>query len=104
MNRTTKAPLSSGGHTPGPWAKVYEPGFPWADVYFNHEAGQCTVIGDQCEANANLIAAAPELHDLLVSAVAAIEHMCERHGYDESDHEFLQSARAAIAKAEGGAS
>ena len=84
-------------HTPAPW---------WVD----HEANPlkvrsekrlvCLMQGrlgekhsrDLMEANANLIAAAPELYSLLKECLDGVERGC---------HEWNKEARSALAKAEG---
>lgn len=93
--------------TPGPWT--------FNDDDWSVEAGHhiiCEMHGDNAEANARLIAAAPELLEAL-KALAQLEPMQIR-GVAPSDHKLWQpshghgltlqhvlDARAAIAKAEG---
>lgn len=65
------------GHTPGPW-KVLKVGNQWAVVKAKAKRGDddiCTgsVYHDDYEANARLIASAPELLDALKGAKAALE-------------------------------
>ena len=95
-----------GKHTPGPWVvkRASEPEES-TEFYFTSDKG---VIGywkggrhrhtdDQwllTEADANLIAAAPELLEALKSIVQWVE----QGDYEES---FLSDARAAIARARG---
>jgi len=77
-------------HTPGPWdygviRDVLEFQPEWEDV-----------SSDRLDADALLIAAAPEL-------LAALENLvfdCEAHGLDDNDA-HLREARVAIAKAKG---
>lgn len=81
-------------HTPGPW--VYEGPrnsiIVWAD---DGESRICFMTSDgPAEANARLIAAAPDLLKALKEAVYVA------HAYDEHPG-WLDAARAAIAKAEG---
>ena len=56
-------------HTPGPWILEEDPdGIPWDKVKVSSN-GYITVEGrtsGEAQANAQLIAAAPEMHDLLV--------------------------------------
>ena len=88
------------GHTPGPWA-VYPPEMldskNWS---VQTDSGMTIVCGDdtqETEANARLIAAAPEM-------LAALKDLW---GWEdviaEWDKELHGQMRAAIAKAEGGA-
>ena len=94
-------------HTPGPWRS--EKYCVWAgDKYI---AGTQTGIGEPQEANARLIAAAPELHEWLKVATEWMEwwlgedycdceeghHTCGKHERDKE----LKLMQAAIAKAEG---
>lgn len=88
------------GHTPGPWRVIpaNEAIHPWVVGYGEGDSiCDCAPPGpwisdDTADANARLIAAAPELLEQL-------EAMIERfHGYQGMD--FL-GARAAIAKARG---
>ena len=101
------------GHTPGPWSarQAYEHGEP---VEWVVEAGREVICGlkygdpDKEEADARLIAAAPEMLAALkrLSAKAA-EFQQWAQNFDETDTtdqhltESLALAQAAIAKAEG---
>jgi hypothetical protein len=82
-------------HTPGPWT-LDEPHQVWAEAVGEYVAITAeiedfdTVPRDQAEANARLIAAAPDLLEAL--------KLAERHCPVNSEAEIL--ARAAIAKAE----
>ena len=100
-------------HTPGPWVVgnqtplnfgvqrghgmehlgfVYGPSFP-----------EHSEVGRRSLANARLIAAAPELLDALQALVSATERVSVGD-YSEETHDMAVSkARAAIAKATGGA-
>jgi hypothetical protein len=94
------------GHTPGPWTL-----HGWADNDYEITAALdtvCNVPGfdddtvdaDRAEANARLIAAAPEL----LAALREIADECNRRlrkGEDSGDRLTLQLCKAAIAKAEG---
>lgn len=94
------------GHTPGPWVV-----HPWGDKDYEINAALdtvCNVPGfdddtvdaDRAEANARLIAAAPEL----LAALKEIADNCERRlrkGEDSGDRLTLRLCNAAIAKAEG---
>jgi hypothetical protein len=114
--------MSEVQHTPGPWAVPFngkcqawqESRYPFlwhASVHTNpitREDGQCTaILGHRCygatqseaEANARLIAAAPDL-------LAACEK-CLKHIHDEGEdhllnsYEFTDALHNAIAKAKG---
>ena len=103
--------MSAAKHTPGPW-KVCE--HSWSDTSiladgFDH-AICCLDINHATEesqaadealmaANARLIAAAPELLALLIEATDDYAEHCEGGEADE----WVQAARAAIAKATGSA-
>ena len=49
-------------HTPGPWIIFYDEGFPYA-VLPAGRPGEICRCSDKNEANARLIAAAPDYHD-----------------------------------------
>ena len=93
-------------HTPGPWVVS----FPHIVAKDARETLVCEVTGtasnDAAQADARLIAAAPDLLAVLASCVFAIEivQRQERERGDKSadawDH-VLKPARAALAKAEG---
>lgn len=91
----------SGKHTPGPWVKdrhgqLRSPQGKQVGVW---DAGIAWVQRDEeSEANARLIAAAPDLLEALKQAVDR-----EEYGKEEGDEvpQWLLDARAAIAKAEG---
>jgi hypothetical protein len=112
-------------HTRGPWRlhefqngatlDVVSDGVEWQAWTFAVGAGNAVVaeVGawtinsgyprpttrDEAEANARLIAAAPELLEALQQAVTSMQDS----GYQNS-HIAVRAARAAIAKATGGAS
>lgn len=97
-------------HTPGPWAFT-------ADMYGLHNMrvfGAADARGNgiancgydergECEANARLIAAAPELLAALQYLMSQTIEMDEKYGValSEGEHEAALLARAAIAKAKG---
>lgn len=101
--------MNEAKHTPGPWC-THRNGF--SSVYIEARVGggmlqEVACCGptnegsDQQEANARLIAAAPELLDALRGLLALEEE--NLRGYDDIDVcAEVQFARAAIAKAEGG--
>lgn len=87
-------------HTPGPW-KVIQSDSPVVQTEDDHHA-ICTTYGvyatrEQKEANANLIAAAPEMLSALKGFVKAwSEGRFLMEGY-----EYLKACRDSIQKAEG---
>jgi hypothetical protein len=102
----------SAQHTPGPWVYTFNPGEYSESEILDDEgrliaigAGQnygCWRVGDdngdaEFEANARLIAAAPELYETLKQLLDGMA------GEEDSDDGVLKRARAAIAKATGGA-
>jgi len=104
-------------HTPGPWDIEEGPsGMPYisgGDDADYDRTGICDLIEDQASirevfANARLIAAAPELLASL-RELLALNGSWERGnayisaGFVESYEQIASNARAAIAKAEGGA-
>lgn len=91
--------MSTAKHTPGPWVvQEYSDGFGVSAIADDDLEAICTMIvpinGDE-ESNARLIAAAPELLEALELALS----------FDKPDYKggWEQKARAAIAKAKGGA-
>ena len=94
-------------HTPAPWKlQDYDHAFVvWSDegvicdVFHNREDDEADGIFSEEEANANaqLIAAAPELLAALRRAENALTFFIEDKG--ESDLDALEETRAAIAKA-----
>lgn len=96
------SPKNTQKHTPGPWifdGAVGDDYLVSAQVCPEESASYIapvgTVDGDWAasEANARLIAAAPELLEALKAALPALEYL--------DDEEALKVARAVIAKAEG---
>lgn len=93
-------------HTPGPWHTggyssriIYAgDGFAVADATVFHGRHE-----GEHEANARLIAAAPELLDVLQEVTRCLAWHEEQHGVG-MDRKAVESARAAIAKATGSAS
>ena len=86
-------------HTPGPWSYNRDEGGCHGHVISTSDyiVAELPDFGDgaapHTEANARLIAAAPELLDALKVAIATS---------DPSQHKWVAEARAAIAKAERG--
>lgn len=89
-------------HTPGPWEikRHFDPGYKFISAPKHTALAQvvwCMEDEDrspECEANAHLIAAAPEL-------LWTLEKLVERVGKDEWFAEWAGMARDAIAKAKG---
>lgn len=90
-------------HTPGPWiAKRSGNCSPSFGVVI--ESGELLVGGarlSECEANAHLIAAAPDLLSALKSCLSAIDQNAYLAPRGSSLDEAFIKARAAIAKATG---
>mgnify|MGYP001600623960 CR=1 FL=1 len=94
-------------HTPGPW-KVTELDWDSSDTYINpsRETGEfaliCRMTGSHAHKNANarLIAAAPELLEALEEALTAPFGLV-RGDDARKQTDFVTKARAAIAKAKG---
>jgi hypothetical protein len=76
-------------HTPGPWKYLRTSGFDYGSTAY-WVPGICGNVKD--EANARLIAAAPDL-------LEALQHLMVAHG-EQLDYAF-QQAQEAIAKATG---
>jgi hypothetical protein len=86
-------------HTPGPWHIGMKPG---PMIYGSDSSQVADLRGDlldrgEAQANARLIAAAP---DLLAAISRAVEFMRANYS-DEDMPDILPAARAAIAKATG---
>ena len=92
-------------HTPGPWAVIYDTDITGTECDpANGCVGSVDVahvylrtVPGKSEANARLIASAPDLLEALILLVAGIENAVSPTFMP------LVKARAAIAKAEGGA-
>ena len=86
--------------TPGPWESASRTGDDWDSVIYlpnklGYEVCQCfhgRGNEEECEANAHLISAAPELY-----AIAKI--VAQEMGIEDTEH--YDALMAAIAKAEG---
>lgn len=87
-------------HTPGPWTARPEDNYRRAEVTWNERGDPIAeVFGpsrDQRQANARLIAAAPDLLKALRAVMGG-----QIGGQPDMDAERFRLARAAIAKAEG---
>ena len=93
--------MSGVKHTPGPWTarRVHTGGF---DIFDERGRDVVTVYGggvetESREANARLIAAAPDLLEALSRAVHSYDGVPPRH-----HPAWFDEARAAIARARGG--
>ena len=113
--------MTDSKHTPGPWSIYGKPGdypgieagqIPFSVVVFGFpdEYHPCGIQGrdsNEMQANARLIAAAPDLLEALRTCVAVIEiqqRFCESTAEGKAAwDETLDHARAAIAKATGNA-
>lgn len=86
-------------HTPGPWAvrPIPNPGLVDHTGYaidFNEDQEQVVDFVYE-EADAHLIAAAPDL----LEALEGVERLCSQSGYVGVNGQYLKVVRAAIAKA-----
>lgn len=86
------------GHTPGKWEAVLQmDAYPGIPISIRSSHGNVLVAATQHEANARLIAAAPELLEALLGMIVSYE--LEASPLNPA----LLKARAALAKATGGA-
>lgn len=115
---------AAGEHTPGPWRveagttliwgncnpddhSTRGMGYPIAEARINPSGNWSTgPYADEGEANARLIAAAPDLLEALQKLVALHDTFCARHGNQEDAYNLVatrwadfDAARAAILKA-----
>lgn len=101
--------MSEAKHTPGPWTgsgggyigicatkdeKPVELAHVFGDTIYRHKKRQ-PISDEECEANANLICAAPDL-------LAALRDLTDWLGAVHPDHPLLGLAHRTIAKAEPG--
>jgi len=95
-------------HTPGPWQigqlESYEggTGIAFRRVYFTptlSEIQEAHVRGDKCDANAHLIAAAPDLLEALDDSLALL--LLHTGPDDDIANLVINKGRAALAKAKG---
>lgn len=86
-------------HTPGPWAHRNGRIFAVAQENLTIAHVARTADGEYCPANGDVLAAAPELLELLRDSVA--RHGCSCGHPACSDCEWTRAAQAAINKAEG---
>lgn len=105
--------------TPGPWHHEQKPLWPhdvvvfandgytvarWAMEKFNREEDNegDRAVREYTEANARLIAAAPEMYEALRDLKAAyVDHLRNEQSHARGDDEIADRARAALAKADG---
>jgi len=94
--------MSAAKFTPGPWIAKELDGAGWVDIVKLNDGGRESVPFAACkhfdqEANARLIAAAPELLEALI----AVSKQARHSDYDW-DVSLSREVSAAIAKATGG--
>lgn len=90
-------------HTPAPWS-ADAAGLITAGPNRLHIAQAATTgMGHAADANARLIAAAPEMLDTLALALRVIERRMNAQGIDHTDDTEAQILRAVIRKATKGA-
>lgn len=83
-------------HTPGPWThEVHELSSGYSAIVYDANGYRLGGFDHLTEADARLIAAAPEMLDALKRAVIEMEMWCPVHAAAE-----IKIAKAAIAKAE----
>jgi hypothetical protein len=89
--------MTKNKHTQGPWKVVTRPSSFITSVVF-HDDNQFTSIVDQCtEANAHLIASAPELYELLSKINTAFYTRSTRKEWLE----LMEQAKPLLRKARG---
>lgn len=88
------------GHTKGPWHSE-RGGKGWVVRIDEPNGLPIANLSMQSEANARLIAAAPELLEALKACVQRLDAVWDSGMETEDDLIALRTARAAIAKAEG---
>jgi len=85
------------GHTPGPWTVYHDD--EGVEIRGNDDLMGVIINGNEMDANAQLIAAAPEMYAVLVDLIEQVEAYDRLHG-PNSCPISPDAARAAIAKAE----
>lgn len=110
MTKETVAENTTMMHTPGPWTATrgecegkpeswFDVTAPWPECGPDERQNIAMIYGrDPVEANARLIAAAP---DLLAALKAITDPAYGNPGYPEENKQIEAQAEAAIAKAEG---
>jgi len=92
----------SGAHTKGPWSAKYYSAGGWRILNSDGNDINTEFRETFTEADARLIAAAPELLDALRSTHGALlDYVTAAGPADEADSKILEAARSAIAKADG---
>jgi hypothetical protein len=91
--------IDDGGHTAGPWFVSNEDG----EVYSvtNHRTIAMVLQAEDFDANARLIAAAPDLLEALKEATLALDGLTKGEGVFKPIEQTIKVAQAAIAAAEG---
>lgn len=87
-------------HTPGPWFRIPDRSTIWSDD--RKSVAVCVMTTGDYEANANLIAAAPDLLEaleIMTNELAA--YLYSDRSLHESEVPEIMSARKAIARAKG---
>lgn len=104
-DQTRQEELAS--HTPGPWSA--KDGYVWSNPIGSNLVACCNKLGKQelANANARLIAAAPDMYEALIEMTNLVDWFLEAyqdeislHGKEETQTK-VQKARVAIAKARG---
>ena len=97
-------------HTPGPWDRIIADGYTVRHPQIYSDKGpvaNATWLGDgridELNANARLIAAAPDMFEALQDALGDLEYLknAPESAYARPDDETIKAVRAAIAKAGG---
>jgi hypothetical protein len=92
--------------TPGPWQRIYGIHVSNSSVPICSMTGQLYHTNEQMEANAHLIAAAPEMYEALQTSAEALKEGLETEGEMEAEHskwarQFLADVEGILAKARG---
>lgn len=96
--------MSQSKHTDGPWTAHVMPGEVTVEAPCGRMLYMATIDGDdEAIADAHLIAAAPDLLAALQRLVAESVHPYDGGEYEDGEWIALDDARAALAKANGGA-
>jgi len=92
-------------HTPGPWSirpsSNPKNGFGWRDIVSEGAEFKPSYVGEAMEADAYLIATAPDLLECLEGLHKALARMIYKHDPDSKEAEWLQHSNEAIRKAHG---
>jgi hypothetical protein len=93
------------GHTRGPWVQFADQGKCIAIMPAMREGDVCTFNQSPSDADARLIAAAPDMAAALGKCITALMFEAERHAREQDGvalaqvHDAIMSARAALTKA-----